>query len=118
MSMKIGDVEIDFEPNDSNAEIGEKQKDGSVKYRPMTKEERHEERAKAVKQFRSVMQKQVMEQIEQQAQILCALLIQLRAVGGSMAGTELPNLLQEQIEFMQDIDGEAVEVKGEKDSDR
>ena len=80
---------------------------------PEKKKTRSEARADAIKQFQKAAQSATIPAIEQQVQQLIGLLIQFKAVGGSMAGSVLVNQLREAADFMEDLPPPEEEIKEE-----
>lgn len=95
--MNLGTMTINFNAGDTyqyaEPEATEPQKERS----------RGEARQAAIEQFRKAAQSQTLPQIRQTALQLIGLLIQFKAVGGSMSGDALVDQLREAADFMEDI---------------
>lgn len=63
---------------------------------------RAERREDAVKRFREAAQKTTTAQVRSIMQALLSNLIQLRAVGGTLVGTEVPEMMRGALSFMED----------------
>jgi hypothetical protein len=97
--MIVGDLTIQFNPGDSYT-FGEAQPEAPE---PEKERSRGEARAEAIAQFRAAAQRATMPNIHQCTQQLLALLIQFKALGGSMTDSPIPNQLREAADFMEDL---------------
>lgn len=87
-----GGLTIEYTPGDS-FETGD----------PENPRSRAEAREDAIKQFQRAAQAATIPQIVALTQQLLGFLIQFRAVGGTMAGSPIPNQLREAADFMEDV---------------
>lgn len=93
--MNVGNVHIQFVPGSTYDEAT------AGPERP--KKSKAEARADAIDQFKKSAQQAVLPSIHNAAQQLLALLIQYRALDGTMAGSPIPNQLREAADFMEDL---------------
>jgi hypothetical protein len=91
--INIGGVEIDYEPGATYEED------------PLRNKYRNKEdgRLDAIEKMKASVQKTTMGQLDQAVRMVLALAIQLRAVDGSAAGTDIPKVLREAIDFLEDV---------------
>jgi hypothetical protein len=92
MPMPIGSIEIDFEPGSTYDEGPQ------AKY-----QSKESGRQDAVDKMKKAVQKTTMGQLDGACRMVLALAIQLRSVGGSAAGTDIPKVMREAIDFLEDI---------------
>lgn len=90
--MQIGSIQIDFEPG------------STYKENPFAEPgDRDEGRRQAIEKMKKAVQKTTLGQLDQATNAVLALAIQLRSVGGSAAGTNLPKIMREAIDFLEDL---------------
>lgn len=88
--MQIGSIEIEFVPGSTYSEFAEP---GN----------RDEARREAVDQMKKAVQRTTLGQLDQATAAVLALAIQLRSVGGSAAGTNLPKIMKEAQDFLEEL---------------
>jgi hypothetical protein len=93
--MPIGSIEIDFEPGSTY--------DPRVGQEGFYYKDKESGRQDAVNKMKKSVQKTTMGQLDQAVRMVLALAIQLRSVDGSAAGTDIPKVMREAIDFLEDI---------------
>lgn len=92
MPMPIGSIEIDFDP-------GSTYDDGPTP-RYQSKEAGRQD---AIDKMKESVQKVTRGQLDMAVRHVLALAIQLRSVDGSTAGTDIPKVMREAIDFLEDL---------------
>lgn len=91
MPLDIGGITIEFEPGSTYGEDPFKEKD------------KPGERQKAVEQMRKAVQATTRGHLDQAIRAVMGLAIQLRAVNGSAADTNLAQMMREAADFLEDL---------------
>lgn len=93
--MNVGNVYIQFVPGSTYEEAAADPE--------QPKKSKAEARADAIGQFKKSAQQAILPNIHKAAEQLLALLIQYRALDGTMAGSPIPDQLREAADFMEDL---------------
>lgn len=101
-TINVGGISFEYEPGQTYLyppaqTLGEPEPSESEK-----EQSRAEARAEAVKRFQTIAAGSTLGAIEETCQRLFALLIQFRALNGSIAGQALPKQLREAADYLED----------------